>query len=166
MDIRSFLAETLHPNFNSMDTVPSRDWQGSLVSIQSGWMWSVNTGYKGYTSPFYENPKGWTRPQGTGKTLISTIENNGQSFNWLQLKLQLFQTHLSPTCKSKQCNPLRKSLEYNMRTINISYIWVGSRDRLLRCLWVHLTPNPSEVTVLPPLQYYLHVSMTIELRWP
>jgi hypothetical protein len=29
-----------------------------------GW----NTGYKGYTSPFYGNPKGWTRPQGTGKT--------------------------------------------------------------------------------------------------
>jgi hypothetical protein len=37
-----------------------------------GW----NTGYKGYTSPFYENPKGWTRPQGTGKTLISIIQND------------------------------------------------------------------------------------------
>jgi hypothetical protein len=29
-----------------------------------GW----NTGYKENTSPFYENPKGQTRPQGTGKT--------------------------------------------------------------------------------------------------
>jgi hypothetical protein len=67
-----------------------------------GW----NTGYKGYTSPFYENPKGWTRPQGTGKTMISTIQNNWQSFNRLQLKLQLFQTHPSPACKDKQCNPL------------------------------------------------------------
>jgi hypothetical protein len=37
-----------------------------------GW----NTGYKGYTSPFYENPKDWPRPWGTGNTLISIIENN------------------------------------------------------------------------------------------
>jgi hypothetical protein len=38
--VRSFLAETLHPNFNSNDTpficVPSWDPQGSLVSVQSG----------------------------------------------------------------------------------------------------------------------------------
>jgi hypothetical protein len=66
-----------------------------------------NTGHKGYTSPFYDNPKGWTRPRDTGKTPISTIQNNQQSFNRLQSKLLLFQTHLSPTCKDKQCNPLR-----------------------------------------------------------
>jgi hypothetical protein len=34
---------------------------------------------QGHTSPFYDNPKDWTRTQGTGKTLISTIYNNQQS---------------------------------------------------------------------------------------
>jgi hypothetical protein len=43
MHVRCFLGENLHPNFNSKDTpficVPSQDPQGSLVSVQSGWMW-------------------------------------------------------------------------------------------------------------------------------
>jgi hypothetical protein len=66
---------------------------------------------QGYTSPFYDNPKGWTRTQGTGKTPISTIQNNQQSFNRLQSKLQLFQTHPSPSCKDKQCDPLALVIE-------------------------------------------------------
>jgi hypothetical protein len=72
-----------------------------------GW----NTGYKGYTSSFDENPKGWTRTQGTGKTLISTIQNNQQSFNRLPSKLKLFWTHPSPSCKDKQCDPPRLVIE-------------------------------------------------------
>jgi hypothetical protein len=43
MHVRSFLAETLHPNFNSKDIpficVPSWVPQGSLVPVQSGQMW-------------------------------------------------------------------------------------------------------------------------------
>jgi hypothetical protein len=113
--VRSFLAETLHPNFNSKDTpficVPSRDPQGSLVSVQSGQKWGGTMDIKDTLPPFYENPKGWTGPQGTGKTLISKIQNNQKSFNRLQSKLQLFQTHPSPTCKDKQCNPLRLVME-------------------------------------------------------
>jgi hypothetical protein len=109
MHARSFLVEILCPNSNSKDTpficAPSRYPQGRLVSVQSGhWV-------KRYTSPFYEYPKGWTRPWGTGKTLISTIQNNWQYFSRLQSKLQLFRTHPSPFCKDKQCNPLRLVIE-------------------------------------------------------
>jgi hypothetical protein len=72
-------------------------------------MWGGTLDIKDTLTPFYENPKGWTRPQGTGKTLISTIQNNGQSFNRVQSKLLMFQTHSSPTYK--QCNPLRLVIE-------------------------------------------------------
>jgi hypothetical protein len=81
-----------------------------------------NTEYKGHTSPFHENPKGCTRTQNSKKTLISTVQNNRQSFNRLHSKLQLFQKLPFPTYKDKQCNPLRKPLEYKMRTINILYV--------------------------------------------
>jgi hypothetical protein len=43
MHARSFLVQTLHPNSSSKDThficVPTREPQGSLVSVQSGWIW-------------------------------------------------------------------------------------------------------------------------------
>jgi hypothetical protein len=71
---------------------------GKLVSVHSGWVWGGTLGIKTTLPPFYDNPKDWTRPQDTGKTPISTIQNNQESFNRLQLKLQLFRTHLSP-CK-------------------------------------------------------------------
>jgi hypothetical protein len=119
MHVRSLLAETLHPNFHSKDTpficFPSQDPQGSLISVQTGWMWGWNTGYKGNISPFYEIPKGWTRLQGTRKTLISTIQNNQQSFNKLQSKLQLFWTHPSLLAKIK-CDPLRLVIESSWST--------------------------------------------------
>jgi hypothetical protein len=159
MHVRSFLAEKLCHNFNSFIYVPSWDPQGSLVPVQSRRMWGGTLDIKDTLPLFYENPKGWTRPQSLGKTLISTIQNNRQSFNRLQLKLQLFWTHPSPTCKYKQCNPIRKLLEYDTRTINISYIGVGSRclrDRLLRCLWA-----PSNSQPLPgDTQFYLHSNIT------
>jgi hypothetical protein len=87
------------------------------------------------------------------------------------LKLQLFWTHPSPTCKDKQCNPLRKPLEYEMRTINILYIWVGadvSRTDCLGAFELHLTPNPSQVTpsststpILPPCLYDNQPQVTV-----
>jgi hypothetical protein len=76
------------------------------------WRTNIQLQLQGYTSPFYNNPKGWTRPRGTGKTPISTIQNNQQFFfNRLQSKLQLFQIYPSPSCKDKQCNPLRLVIE-------------------------------------------------------
>jgi hypothetical protein len=42
--------------------VPSRDPQGSLVSVQSGWMWGGTLDIKDTLLPFYENPKGWADP--------------------------------------------------------------------------------------------------------
>jgi hypothetical protein len=74
-------------------------------------MWGGTLDIKGTLLPFYENPKGWTRPQGTGKTLISTIQNNQQSFNRLQSKLQAVLDTPCPSCKDKQCNPLRLVIE-------------------------------------------------------
>jgi hypothetical protein len=80
------------------------------------------------------------------------------------LKLQLFQTHPSPTCKDKQRNPLRKPLEYNTRTINILYIRVGSwclKDRLHKCLCA-----PSNSQPLPgDTQFYLHSNTTSMFLW-
>jgi hypothetical protein len=108
MHVRSFLAETLHPNFNSKDVPFICPIPGPTGKPGICLEW---TDVGRNTSPFYENHKDWTRPQGTGNTLISTIQNNGQSFNRLQSKLQLFQTHPSPTCKDKQCNPLRLVIE-------------------------------------------------------
>jgi hypothetical protein len=56
MYVRSFLAETLSPNFNSKDTpficVPSRDPQGSLVSVQSGQMRGGTLDIKDTLPPF------------------------------------------------------------------------------------------------------------------
>jgi hypothetical protein len=68
-----------------------------------GW----NTGYKGYTSPFYDNLR--TRPQGTSKTDFH--HPKWSSFNRLQSNLQLFWTYPSPSCKDKQCAPLRLIME-------------------------------------------------------
>jgi hypothetical protein len=125
--------------------------------------------------PFYENPKSWSGPQDTGKTLISKIQNNQESFNRLQSKLQLFQTYPSPTCKDKQCNPLRSVMENP---------WSMTQEPSIFCryglgadVWgtdplgafeLHLTPNPSQVTpsststpTLPPRLYNNQTQVTI-----
>jgi hypothetical protein len=110
------------------------------------------------------NPKGWTRPWGTGKTPISTIQNNWQSFNSLQSKLQLFQTHPSPSCKDKQCDPLRLVIESSWSMTKEPSIFckyglgadVSGTDPL-RCLELCLAPKSSQWTpcstsapMLPP----------------
>jgi hypothetical protein len=55
-DACQILVETLCPNSSSKDTpficVPSRDPQGSLVSIQSGPMWGKTLGIKDTLLPF------------------------------------------------------------------------------------------------------------------
>jgi hypothetical protein len=60
------LVKTLCPNSSYKYTpficAPSGDPQGSLVSVQSRWMWGETLGIKGYTSPFYDNPRGCTKP--------------------------------------------------------------------------------------------------------
>jgi hypothetical protein len=75
MHARSFFVEALCPNFISKDTpficAPPWNLQAGICPEWTNVGW--NTGYKGYTSIFYDNPKGWTRPQGTGKIPISTI---------------------------------------------------------------------------------------------
>jgi hypothetical protein len=133
-----------------------------------GW----NTGYKGYTSSFYDNPKGWTSPRGTGKTLISTIQNNRRSFSRLQSKLQLFQTHLSPACKNKQCNPFRLVVEspWSMTSIFHKYglgVNVSGTDTF-GAFELHLAPKPSQRTpsltsipTLPPRLYSNRTQVTI-----
>jgi hypothetical protein len=116
-------------------------------------MWGGTLDIKDTLPPFYENPKGWTRPQGTGKTLISTIQNNRRSFNRLQLRLQLFRTHPSPTCKDKQCNPLRLVIENPWSMTREPSIFrryelgpdVSGTDPL-GAFELQLAPNPSQVT--------------------
>jgi hypothetical protein len=48
--------KTLHPNSSSKDTpficVPSQDPQGSLVSVQSRWIWGGTPGIKDILPPF------------------------------------------------------------------------------------------------------------------
>jgi hypothetical protein len=43
-------------------------------------MWGGTLDIKDTLLPFYENAKGWTDPRALER-LISTIHNNGQSFN-------------------------------------------------------------------------------------
>jgi hypothetical protein len=51
---------------------PIPESTGKLISVQSEQMWGEILGIKDTLLPF-DNPKGWTRPQGTGKIPISTI---------------------------------------------------------------------------------------------
>jgi hypothetical protein len=87
--------------------------------------------------------------------LISTIQNNQQSFNRLQSKslLFLFWSHPSPTYKDKRCNPLRLLIEnpwsmtwepcifrrYGLEADVLGTDPLGAFER-------HLAPNPSQVT--------------------
>jgi hypothetical protein len=108
--------------------------------------------YVSYPGTHRDSPKGWTRPRDTVKTPISTIQKNQQSFNRLQLKLQLFQTHPSLTCKDKQCNPLRLVIEnpWSMTWEPSIFCRYGlgsdvSGTDLLVVFELHLTPNLSQV---------------------
>jgi hypothetical protein len=156
MHVRSFLVETLCPNFNSKDTPficsLSQDLQGSLVSVQSGQMWGGTLDVKDTVlPPFMKILRAGLKPQGTGKTLIFSIQNNRQSFNRLQPKLQLFWTHHSVSCKDKQCDPLTLVIESSWSMTKEPSIFckyglgvdVSGTDSL-RSLEFHLAPKPSQ----------------------
>jgi hypothetical protein len=77
MHVRSFLVETLHPNFNSKVTpficVPSWDPQGSLVSVQSGRMWGGTLDRKDTFPPFMKILRARLDPRALEKLLLLMV---------------------------------------------------------------------------------------------
>jgi hypothetical protein len=103
-------------------------------------MWGETLGIKDTLLHFMTILRAGPDPRALKRLTISTIQNNRQSFNRLQLKLQLFQRHPSPTCKDKQCNLLRLIIEspWSMTQDHLDFVHVGwgrgLRDRPVRCI--------------------------------
>jgi hypothetical protein len=164
MHARSFLVETLCPNFNSKDSplicVPSQDPWGSLVSVQSGSMWGETLDIKDTLLPFMTilragpDPRALERLQFPPSRIIDSLLTD-YSWNYSCFR------HSSPTCKDKQCNPLVIENPCSMtqeppifRRYGVGQMSQG--HRLIR----YLCPPSNSQPLLGDTQFYLHSNIT------
>jgi hypothetical protein len=134
MHARSFLVENLHPNSSSKDTLLP-----FVTILRAG-----------------PDPEALVRLQFPPSRTINSL------FNRIQSKLQLFQTHPSPSCKDKQCDPLRLVIESSCSMTKEPSIfrkhgwgWM-SQNRPFKYLWV---PSNSQ-TLSGNTQFYLFSNIT------